>query len=208
MSPEYVNAACRCRPNWTCPFCARWLTPQPQKPTGTSDTEVRFWSRLERTDNGCWNWTGTVARTGYGFFSIGRNSYLVHRLAYEFAVGPIPAGMMVDHTCRNRRCVNPAHLRAVSNKQNQENAGLRRDNKSGVRGVSWNPRKQKWSAGVCHHGRRVHIGSYTSLADAEAAVIAKRNELFTHNDADRNPPQAHPPKDQRDGRTGTRNVAS
>jgi len=56
---------------------------------------------------------------------------------------------------------------------------------SGIRGVSWYKRSGKWRAGVWSAKRYHYVGSFTDLADAEAAVIAKRNELFTHNDADR-----------------------
>jgi len=90
----------------------------------------------------------------------------------------------IDHICHVRRCVNPAHLRAVTRKQNAEHrSGPQRNNTSGVLGVSWNGRK--WHAAVQHHGHMYYVGLYDHLDDAEAAVIAKRLEFFTHNDKDR-----------------------
>jgi hypothetical protein len=72
----------------------------------------RFWARV-RKGAGCWSWTGTVARVGYGV--IGRGSRqeglaYSHRLAYVLLVGPIPEGLYVLHKCDNRRCVRPDHL--------------------------------------------------------------------------------------------------
>lgn len=77
----------------------------------------RFWSKVEKTD-GCWLWTGSRSTGGYGYFYLnGRNSP-AHRVAYEMLVGPIPAGLQIDHLCRVRNCVNPAHLEPVTQREN------------------------------------------------------------------------------------------
>lgn len=65
----------------------------------------------------CWEWAGHKHQ-GYGFLSHGGRRYRAHRLAYEFAKGPIPDGLVTDHLCRNPGCVNPAHLEAVTNREN------------------------------------------------------------------------------------------
>lgn len=76
--------------------------------------DPRFWARVRKSD-GCWEWTGYVADTGYGrFLSVGKNYALAHRYSWELVNGPIPAGHHVHHKRRNRRCVNPDHLEAVS----------------------------------------------------------------------------------------------
>lgn len=94
---------------------------------------------------------------------------------------------MIDHMCRVPACVNPAHLRAVTNKQNTENHNGTAycTSKSGIRGVSWHSRDKRWAARVRHEGKLIVVGYFSNTEDAEAAVVAKRNELFTHNDADR-----------------------
>ena len=84
---------------------------------GTS--EERFWTQVNRADsNGCWGWLGGKNRWGYGRISANGKRLMVHRFAYELLVGPIPEGLTIDHLCRNRACVNPAHLEAVDIRTN------------------------------------------------------------------------------------------
>ena len=89
-----------------------------------SNLERRFWTRVDK--NGplfqgtpCWLWTGTITNT-YGYLWIigKRTSVPAHRIAYEILIGPIPSGLQIDHLCRNRICVNPAHLEVVTRREN------------------------------------------------------------------------------------------
>lgn len=145
--------------------------------------EERFWPKVDKTD-GCWLWTAARNRDGYGMFKVDAMR-LAHRVAYELLVGPIPAGMDLDHTCHAPACVNPDHLRSTTHRQNLENRqGANANSKSGVRGVFWLRRDKRWVAAVVCDGRN-HRRHFIDLDEARAWVIAKRNELFTHNDADR-----------------------
>lgn len=148
--------------------------------------EERFWSKVDKTGV-CWIWKAYRANTGYGQFGMGSKVLSSHRVSYELANGPIPEGMVIDHKCHDRACVNPDHLRAVSYKQNAEHRrGPQANNlSSGILGVTWNKDVNKWQARVSHKGQGHYVGVFTDLAEAEAAVIAKRLELFTHNDVDR-----------------------
>lgn len=147
----------------------------------------RFWAKVEKTES-CWNWTaGVTVSGGYGVFHPGGGtSVRAHRFCYEQAIGAIPAGMHLDHTCHNPRCVRPDHLRVVTNKQNCEHqSGASSRSKSGVLGVHWHSGASKWTAQVMHNRKSHYVGLFNSISEAERAVVAKRNELFTHNDVDR-----------------------
>lgn len=81
--------------------------------------QERVRAKVEAMSNGCWQWTGAISKkTGYGSISINGSSKLVHRVAYEAFVGPIPSGLVIDHLCRHRSCVNPAHLEPVTMREN------------------------------------------------------------------------------------------
>lgn len=74
--------------------------------------------RIERSDEGCWEWTGSDNGTGYGTYGIAGTKGYSHRLLYTRCVGPIPDGMVIDHLCRNTRCCNPEHLEPVTPAEN------------------------------------------------------------------------------------------
>lgn len=83
------------------------------------DPERRFYRFVRLPDeNGCMNWLGTINPNGYGQFRIDQRLIPAHRFAYELWVGPIPAGLQLDHLCRNRHCVSPQHLEPVTQQEN------------------------------------------------------------------------------------------
>ena len=82
---------------------------------------TRLLALASRTPTGCLEWTGSRSPQGYGRIRIGgRNGKVApaHRVAWETWVGPIPDGLVIDHTCRNRACIEPTHLRTVSASEN------------------------------------------------------------------------------------------
>jgi hypothetical protein len=82
-------------------------------------TEERFWSKVDRrTRNECWEWKTGKKGDGYGQFYVHSIPVAAHRYSYELHYGVIPAGLEIDHLCRNRSCVNPYHLEAVTKRVN------------------------------------------------------------------------------------------
>jgi hypothetical protein len=148
----------------------------------------RLWAKVDKSGD-CWIWTGAKSSRGYGTIGAGAPSkavLLVHRVSYALTNGPIAEGLVIDHRCHVQLCVNPAHLRAVTQQKNIENrsgsAGT-----SGVRGVFPIANSNKFQVRIGHDRKLHNIGCYATLAEAEAAAIAARNLLHTHNDADRVP---------------------
>ncbi|WP_409521467.1 HNH endonuclease signature motif containing protein [Novosphingobium sp.] len=79
----------------------------------------RYETKIDReTSSGCWIFTGSVTANGYGRVWNGTKTDWAHRVYYRLVRGEIPSGLVLDHLCRNRRCVNPSHLEAVSDREN------------------------------------------------------------------------------------------
>lgn len=82
----------------------------------------RFWEKVEKNEDGCWNWTaGCFGRNQeYGCFYLtgGRKAIPAHVWAYTNVIGPVPGGLVLDHLCENTKCVNPAHLNPTTNREN------------------------------------------------------------------------------------------
>lgn len=82
----------------------------------------RFAEKIALTDSGCIEWIAGTNEHGYGIFFISksprRRFVRAHRWSYEYHVGAIPDGLVLDHLCRNPPCVNPAHLEPVTSGEN------------------------------------------------------------------------------------------
>lgn len=81
------------------------------------ELDNRFWSKVEKTDS-CWNWKANTVRGNYGRFKYNKKEEMAHRLSYENSKGVIPQGLVLDHLCKNPKCVNPSHLEAVTQREN------------------------------------------------------------------------------------------
>ena len=85
---------------------------------------ARLRRRAVVVEGGCWEWQGHLDPKGYARVTITtdegtyRAGILAHRLAFETFVGPIPDGLVLDHLCRNRSCINPEHLEPVTQQEN------------------------------------------------------------------------------------------
>lgn len=87
-------------------------TPLPQR--------IKCMSGFDPETN-CWPWLAATDALGYGHLATGGTQRHAHRMSYEAFVGPIPEDMTVDHLCFNRVCVNPDHLRLLTNVENAGN---------------------------------------------------------------------------------------
>lgn len=123
----------------------QFLTETDEAPPWMALLPKTYRARLVR-EGDCWTWTGWKLWNGYGRVRIHRTTLkLVHRVVYELVVGPIPDGLTLDHLCRNRACVNPAHLEPVTMRVNN----LRGFGVSGV-----NARKTE-----CPHGHPYDVAN-------------------------------------------------
>ena len=82
----------------------------------------RFWPKVQKGD-GCWEWTGSRDRRGYGQFSFERHPVLAHRMAYYLTYGPFEGSVL--HACDNPPCVRPDHLHLGTQKDNMGEASQR-----------------------------------------------------------------------------------
>jgi hypothetical protein len=110
-----------CRPGCTCGRHQREVKVRPFRERVLSKIVVDLDGPHLVDDAPCWLWTGPGNGAGYGIISRGRASegkVAAHRAVYELLLAPIPEGLTLDHLCRNRICVNPAHMEPVTMRVN------------------------------------------------------------------------------------------
>lgn len=117
----------------------------PRAVAGLAFLTPHLWSRVTESRE-CWTWTGSRDSHGYGKIGIGKRTVLVHRQAYVDLRGPIPAGLDLDHLCRNILCVNPDHLEPVTPAENQRRARLARGHVDGhcINGHEYSEENTRW----------------------------------------------------------------
>lgn len=146
----------------------------------------RFWQKVTQSGE-CWNWDASKNPKGYGIFRYQGSTRLAHRVSYELTYGPIPDGAEVDHTCWNRSCVRPEHMRLTSRRANTQNrSGARSASKSGIRGVYLHA-SGRWQAQGCLQGKTKYLGLFDSPEEAGSVAAAWRKEnmpdsLMDHED--------------------------
>lgn len=132
-----------------------------------------------------WNglWAGkealaSVSSHGYLRGKIWGRQVNSHSAIWAIIYGEWPAE--VDHINGDRADNRLVNLRSVSRSENLKNCGIRRDNTSGVVGVSWDKRKGRWSASIFTAGKRRHLGYFDSAADAKAVRARAAKEYGFH----------------------------
>lgn len=117
----------------TCKTC--FVKPQPL---------MRLWNRINKLENGCWEYTGAIGPNGYGYLQHNGNAYPAHRVAWMLTHNKdIPSGMYICHKCDHRKCVNPDHLflgTPSDNMQDASSKGRVRNNQE----LSWKTRRERY----------------------------------------------------------------
>ena len=123
---------------------------------------------------------GCTSDDGYVKVNVGGKLHRAHRIIWLMVTGSWPKNT-IDHINQDRSDNRWANLRAATRGENQQNHPVRRDNKSGYKGVFWHTSISKWWAYINKNGKRVTIGYFTDKNDAIAARQRAEVELFTHS---------------------------
>lgn len=136
----------------------------------------RFFAALDvgLSPAGCWIWTRSVNRSGYGQY----DGSLAHRLVYELLVGPIPSGHQIDHLCRTPGCVNPLHLEPVTPAENSRRS-IKATRSTCVSGHSYTPENTYHRPGgyrecrICRRIRKRRFDDALLVANRALAVVSR-----------------------------------
>ena len=127
--------------------------------------------RIEIASNGCFLWVGPKDQRGYGRQTYLGVGYLAHRLVYEYLVESIQEGLVLDHLCENKSCVNPDHLEPVTQAENVSRYFRTNPDKGVTR------HRNGYEARLKHDGKRFYLGKYSTKEAALAALTQARIAL-------------------------------
>ena len=143
--------------------------------------EDAFAARTRLVDSGCIEWTGAKS-CGYGNIWVDGRNTKAHRYAWERINGPIPEGLLIDHMCFNRACVNVEHLRLATQGENQQNLqGARAKGSSGIRGVYFHKLTNKWQAQIQVSGKPYYGGLHATRDEAARVAEALRAKYMPYS---------------------------
>ena len=140
------------------------------------ETGVFTW-RVSRGGIAAGSRAGTPDKEGYDRIKADGRKYGSHRLAFLYMTGSPPPDE-VDHINREKGDNRWSNLRLATSRDNRGNEGLRRNNTSGYRGVTWDRQCRKWRAQGGHCGRTIHLGRFDTLEAAAEAARKWREKTF------------------------------
>jgi hypothetical protein len=135
-----------------------------------------------RNDNTGMSLKAGVTRNGYLQFHLSKNGecikHYIHRLVAKAFIPNPENKPFVDHVFNNVTDNRVEKLRWCTKEENQRNQQLSSRNTSGIKGVSWYKRNQKWCASIKHNGKRIHLGYFKTIEEARDVRQVKARELF------------------------------
>lgn len=143
------------------------------------DTGLLFWSNSCKNKYRGAEVTGSIDSHGYRQVKVEGKSVLVHRICFALHYGFIPE--QVDHKDRNRLNNKAENLKSATNTTNQWNSGIRKDNTSGCKGVTYKKEFNKWCARISKNKKRCHLGYFETK---EAACMAYKKAKGVHHVTD------------------------
>lgn len=128
-------------------------------------------------EGGCLDWVGTASGHGYGKISVQGEARYAHRVAYEAYRGQIPPGMVVNHICQRRSCVNPDHLEVITQTENKQFMAAHRPS----RGAYFHNASGLWSSSAQVFGKKHSFGYFNTQEEAAEAARLGRERMGMHN---------------------------
>jgi len=120
---------------------------------------------------------GSLDRQGYWIIKLHNKQYKAHRLAWLYKNGRIDDSLEIDHKNRIRSDNRFDNIRLVDKSLNQQNRSLQENNTSGIKGVSFNKKCNKWYAYITLNGKRTYLGLFINKEDAVRARV-KAEEIY------------------------------
>lgn len=163
---------------WCKKHYTRWLRHGDPNKTLKAENVADAFARYTTRDGECVVWTGYMDHAGYGRVRFNGRMENAHRVAWTLQNGPIADGLVIDHICFRHACVNPAHLRLATARQNNRNRnGASPNNKTTrVRGVY--PHGRGYAAAIGLNNKRIYLGTFDTIDEARAAVDRARTNMY------------------------------
>lgn len=133
----------------------------------TKSSCIRFWSKVNKTDT-CWLWTASTDKDGYGAFAYSGVQGKAHKYSYLLHNKKMPKKLIIDHLCRERRCVNPDHLEAVTYRENVVRGSNVFNKLSGLP-IGVTNCRGRYQVAKCFYGSNIYLGLYGD--PDEASII-------------------------------------
>jgi hypothetical protein len=136
-----------------------------------------FW-RVSRGAARAGDEAGCLKSDGYIHIKINGESYVAHRIIWVLHYGEIPSGLQIDHINGDRADNRIENLRLATHTENSRNQKINKDNSCGLKGVSFNKSREKYSSQIQVNGKQKFLGYFTCPEDAHRAYIVAANQYF------------------------------